>query len=52
VPDNAKGESIIAAVGDFIDRMTLGAWNEEATMGPLISADIAGHVVKIKARLT
>ena len=46
VPDNAKGESIIAAVGDFIDRMTLGAWNEEATMGPLISADIAGHVVK------
>ena len=46
VPDNAKGEAIIEAVSAFIDRMTLGAWNEEATLGPLISADIAGHVVK------
>ena len=46
VPDNAKGEAIIEAVADFIDRMTIGAWNEEASMGPLISADIAGHVVK------
>ena len=46
VPNDAKGEAIIEAVADFIDRMTLGAWNEEATMGPLISSDIAGHVVK------
>ena len=46
VADNAKGEAIIDAVANFIDRMTLGAWNEEATMGPLISSDIAGHVVK------
>ena len=46
VPDDTKGEAIIQAVAHFIDRMTLGAWNEEATMGPLVSADIAGHVVK------
>ena len=46
VPDTAKGEAIIEAVANFIDRMTLGAWNEEATIGPLVSADIAGHVVK------
>jgi len=46
VPDNAKGEAIIEAVGDFIERMTLGAWNEEATIGPLVSGDIAAHVVK------
>ena len=46
VADNAKGEAIIAAVADFIDRITLGGWNEEATMGPLVSSDIAAHVVK------
>ena len=46
VPDNAKGEVIIEAVADFIDLMTLGVWNEEASMGPLVSADIAAHVVK------
>jgi len=46
VPNDSKGEAIIEAVASFIDRMSLGAWNEEATMGPLISADIAAHVVK------
>ena len=46
VADNAKGEAIIDAVASFIDRISLGAWDEEATLGPLISADIAAHVVK------
>ena len=46
VPDNAKGQAIIQAVGAFIDRMSLGAWNEEATIGPLVSTDVAAHVVK------
>lgn len=46
VPDNADGAAIIEALGAFIDRITLGEWNEEATMGPLISADIAAFVVK------
>ena len=46
VPDNAQGTAIIEAVGDFIDRMSLGAWDEEATMGPVVSADIAAFVVK------
>lgn len=46
VPNDAKGEAIIEAVTSFIDRMSLGAWNEEATLGPLVSSDIAAHVVK------
>ena len=46
VPNDAKGEAIIEAVASFIDRMSLGGWNEEATMGPLISDEIAAHVVK------
>ena len=46
VPDNEQGSAIIEAVGDFIDRMSLGAWDEEATMGPVVSADIAAFVVK------
>ncbi len=46
VPETEEGAAIIEAVGAFIDRMTLGPWNEEATMGPLVSADIADFVVK------
>ena len=46
VPDNEQGAAIIQAVGDFIDRMSLGAWDEEATLGPLVSPDIAAFVVK------
>jgi len=46
VPDNAQGQAVIKAVGDFIDRMSLGAWDEEASLGPLVSEDIASFVVK------
>ncbi|WP_026941619.1 succinylglutamate-semialdehyde dehydrogenase [Hellea balneolensis] len=46
VPDNEHGAAIIAATANFIDRMSLGACDEESTIGPLISADIALHVVK------
>ena len=46
VPDNEQGAAIIQAVSDFIDRMSLGAWDEEATLGPLVSPDIAAFVVK------
>ena len=46
VPSGAKGDAVIAALSAFMRRMTLGAWDAPAaTMGPLISADIAGHVV-------
>ena len=53
VPKGAKGDAIIDAVASFMDRMTIGAWDDEtsATVGPLISADIAGHVVKGAAAL-
>jgi len=51
VPDNKQGAAIIEVVGDFIDRMSLGAWNEEATIGPLVSSDIAAFVVKKAAQL-
>ena len=47
VPAGPKGDAIIEATVEFMDRMTLGSWDEApATMGPLISADIAGHVAK------
>jgi len=47
VPMGKKGDAIIDATLAFMDRITLGSWDEDAaTMGPLISADIAGHVVK------
>lgn len=47
VPAGEVGDAIIDALLSFMDRITLGAWDEDAaTMGPLISADIAAHVVK------
>lgn len=46
VQNGAKGQEIIDAVAHYIDRMTLGAWNNEASMGPLVSADVASFVVK------
>lgn len=47
VPTGAKGDAIIDATLKFMDRITLGSWDEDvATMGPLISSDIAAHVVK------
>ena len=52
VPEGPQGDAVIEATLNFIQRMTLGAWDKEpATMGPLISADIAGHVVKAAAGL-
>ena len=47
VPAGKAGDAVINALLTFMDRITLGAWDEDAaTMGPLISGDIAGHVVK------
>lgn len=53
VPAGGKGDEIISALVKFMDSMTVGAWNDEqpSTLGPLISADIAGHVVKGAAAL-
>ena len=46
VKNGAQGQEVIDAVAHFIDRMTLGAWNKEASIGPLVSSDIASFVVK------
>lgn len=47
VPTGKAGDAVIKATLAFMDRITLGAWDEEAaTMGPLISGDIAGNVIK------
>lgn len=53
VPFGDKGDTIISALSKFIDTMTVGAWDDEnpSTLGPLISADIANHVVKDAAAL-
>ncbi len=54
VPAGAKGDAIIDAVLALTDRLTLGAWDDEkpASIGPVISADIAGFVVKSAQSLT
>lgn len=53
VPTGAAGDAVLDALTGFMDRITVGAWNDAtpATMGPLISADIAGYVVKEAAKL-
>jgi len=53
VAEGTEGDAIISSLRQFMDRMTIGAWNDDtsATMGPLISADIAGYVVKEAAQL-
>jgi len=53
VPDGPKGAAIISALTDYIDNMTVGAWHDEtpSTLGPVISNDIAGHVIKSAANL-
>ena len=46
VPTGPAGDAIVDALVNFISRITIGAWDEDAaTMGPLISADIARNVV-------
>lgn len=47
VPKGERGERIIEAVLAFMGRMSLGGFDEPAaSLGPLISADIAAHVVR------
>lgn len=48
LPNGTKGDKILEALLSLMDKMKLGAWNdaETATIGPLISADIADFVVK------
>lgn len=54
VPEGQMGDAIIDATIEMMNRLTLGAWNDEetASLGPLISADIAGFVVKSAESLT
>ncbi len=48
LPADKKGDDILAAVVSLVDGLKIGAWNDqdEAFMGPLISAPIADHVVE------
>jgi len=53
VHEGEQGEVIIDAIKALMDRITIGAWNSEkpVTIGPLISSDIAGRVVKTAGML-
>jgi len=53
LPRGAKGDEIVAAIADRIDRVTLGSWKDgdQASMGALVSAPIAEFVVKEAAGL-
>ena len=48
VPTGKAGDRVVDAVLTGIEGLSVGAWNDDvpAFMGPLISADIARHVVK------
>ena len=43
VPQGAAGEAIVDAVVALARRLTMGAWDEEAMLGPLISARAAAR---------
>ncbi len=47
VPDDKRGEDIIHALCQYIDRMTVGAWNDDksASLGPVVSAETGSFVV-------
>jgi succinylglutamic semialdehyde dehydrogenase len=47
-----KGDEIITAVIDLTKRISLGRWNEEATLGPLVSAHVAQQVLQAAENLT
>lgn len=53
IPVGVAGDKILKSVIDMTHALTLGAWNaaETASIGPVISADIAGFVVKSAAAL-
>jgi len=48
LPEGQDGDKIVDALVGLVDGLKVGAWNdkEPAFMGPVISADIAAHVVK------
>ena len=51
VPAGKAGDVIIDALADMTDRITLGSFDDNAFMGPLISADIANYVAQSAAAL-
>lgn len=52
VAEGAQGDAIINALLGFMDRLTLGAWDgPAASLGPLVSPDIAAHVAQEARRL-
>lgn len=48
LPEGKAGDVVQDSVVAMVESMKVGAWNdaEEAFIGPVISADIAGHVVE------
>lgn len=47
IPDGLVGEAIVNATLRFMDRITIGAWDAPpATIGPLISCDVARRVIR------
>lgn len=53
MPDTPEGEAILSEVTAQTKALTLGSWKDadEASIGPLISAEIADHVLKMTGEL-
>lgn len=54
VPEGEQSDAIVDATLNMMNRLTVGAWNDDktATIGPIVSADVAGFVVKSAESLT
>jgi len=53
IPDDDRGDQILEKLLTLTDRLTLGSWQDgdQATLGPVISAEIANHVIQSAAEL-
>jgi len=51
VPTGKAGDDIIDALADMTAKITLGSFDDDAFIGPLVSADIAGYVAKSAGQL-
>jgi len=45
IPDNKQGDEILSAVSGLADKISLGAWDQNKSIGPLVSKDTAVRVV-------
>jgi len=51
LPEGAAGDAVVELIADMIPKLTIGAWDTDPFMGPLISNQAASHVLKAQQDL-